>query len=120
MESKGNTGVAISDLLGAIKAQEKMIYFPMQNIIVAPGGRKTIDIKRRGLREGASLLEVVKEVKLDVLLELFAVDGMFSKELTRMMKKRFMKAFINGHPPEIAKDLKGCYVDAKNVKCLAE
>ncbi|GJZ78301.1 hypothetical protein Tco_0642973 [Tanacetum coccineum] len=34
----GNTGVVISDLLGAIKAQEKMIYFPMQNIVVASGG----------------------------------------------------------------------------------
>ncbi|KAI3818191.1 hypothetical protein L1987_11994 [Smallanthus sonchifolius] len=38
----------------------------------------------------------------------------------RMTEKRFVKVFINCHPPEIAKELMKCYVDAKHVKRLAE
>nr|GEU97438.1 NAD-dependent malic enzyme 62 kDa isoform, mitochondrial [Tanacetum cinerariifolium] len=135
---QGTAGVAVTGLLGAVRAQEKMmIDFPKQNIVVAGAGsagvgvlraarrtmarmlgdsqaayesarsqfwvldangliteerndidhdvkpfaRKTIDVKRRGLREGASLVEVVQEVKPDVLLGLSAVGGLFSKEV---------------------------------------
>ncbi|KAD7116493.1 hypothetical protein R6Q59_006749 [Mikania micrantha] len=38
----------------------------------------------------------------------------------RMTEKRFVKVFINCHPPEIANELMNCYADAKHVKRLAE
>ncbi|KAJ0792841.1 NAD-dependent malic enzyme 62 kDa isoform [Helianthus annuus] len=47
-----------------------------------PFARKTKEIGRHGLKEGASLVEVVREVKPDVLLGLSAVGGLFSKECT--------------------------------------
>ncbi|PWA49451.1 malic oxidoreductase [Artemisia annua] len=153
---QGTAGVAVAGLLGAVRAQEKMmIDFPKQNIVVAGAGsagvgvlraarrtmarmlgdsqaayesarsqfwvldangliteertdidhdvkpfaRNTLDIKRRGLREGASLVEVslaikyrlsycnqVQEVKPDVLLGLSAVGGLFSKEVLEAFK----------------------------------
>ncbi|KVH89261.1 Malic enzyme, NAD-binding, partial [Cynara cardunculus var. scolymus] len=48
---------------------------------VKPFARKTNEISHRGLREGASLVEVLQEVKPDVLLGLAAVGGLFSKEV---------------------------------------
>ncbi|KAL8253981.1 hypothetical protein R6Q59_032202 [Mikania micrantha] len=48
---------------------------------VKPFARKSNEIRRRGLNEGASLLDVVQEVKPDVLLGLSAVGGLFSKEI---------------------------------------
>lgn len=38
----------------------------------------------------------------------------------RMTERRFVKAFINCHPLETAKELMDCYLDAKHVKRLAE
>ncbi|CAH1439550.1 unnamed protein product [Lactuca virosa] len=135
---QGTAGVVVAGLLGAVRAQEKMmIDFPKQNIVVAGAGsagvgvvkaarrtmarmlgdskaaydsarsqfwvvdvngliteeragidnelkpfaRKINETKRRGLREGATLVEVVQEVKPDVLLGLSGVGGLFSKEV---------------------------------------
>ncbi|KAK1408901.1 hypothetical protein QVD17_41039 [Tagetes erecta] len=135
---QGTAGVVVAGLLGAVRAQDKMmIDFPKQNIVVAGAGsagvgvleaarrtmarmlgnskhafesarsqfwvvdvnglvteernnidsdikpfaRKTKEIRRRGLNEGASLLEVVQEVKPDVILGLSSVGGLFSKEI---------------------------------------
>ncbi|KAF3562706.1 hypothetical protein DY000_02011870 [Brassica cretica] len=51
-----------------------------------PFARKTKEMERQGLKEGASLVEVVREVKPDVLLGLSAVGGLFSKEVLEAMK----------------------------------
>ncbi|GLT89280.1 hypothetical protein SLE2022_072690 [Rubroshorea leprosula] len=51
-----------------------------------PFTRKVKEIERQGLREGASLEEVVKQVKPDVLLGLSAVGGLFSKEVLEALK----------------------------------
>ncbi|KAJ4952198.1 hypothetical protein NE237_029030 [Protea cynaroides] len=51
-----------------------------------PFARKTTEIGRQGLREGASLVEVVKQVKPDVLLGLSAVGGLFSREVLEALK----------------------------------
>ncbi|KAJ0810147.1 NAD-dependent malic enzyme 62 kDa isoform [Helianthus annuus] len=51
-----------------------------------PFARKTKEIGRHGLKEGASLVEVVREVKPDVLLGLSAVGGLFSKEVLEALK----------------------------------
>lgn len=51
-----------------------------------PFARKTKEVGRQGLREGASLAEVVREVKPDVLLGLSAVGGLFSKEVLEALK----------------------------------
>ncbi|XP_071720033.1 NAD-dependent malic enzyme, mitochondrial-like [Rutidosis leptorrhynchoides] len=51
-----------------------------------PFARKTNEIERQGLREGASLVDVVREVKPDVLLGLSAVGGLFSKEVLEALK----------------------------------
>ncbi|KAI3495097.1 hypothetical protein L1887_37253 [Cichorium endivia] len=140
---QGTAGVAVAGLLGAVRAQEKMmIDFPKQNIVVAGAGsagvgvlkaarrtmarmlgnskaafdsarsqfwvvdadgliteervdldnevkpfaRKINETKRRGLREGANLVEVVQEVKPDVLLGLSAVGGLFSKEVLEALR----------------------------------
>ncbi|PKU70225.1 NAD-dependent malic enzyme 1, mitochondrial [Dendrobium catenatum] len=48
--------------------------------------RKTREMDRLGLREGSSLIEVVKKVKPDVLLGLSAVGGLFSKEVLEALK----------------------------------
>ncbi|XP_071718484.1 NAD-dependent malic enzyme, mitochondrial-like [Rutidosis leptorrhynchoides] len=53
---------------------------------VKPFARNAKEINRRGLREGASLVEVVQEVKPDVLLGLSAVGGLFSKEVLEAFK----------------------------------
>ncbi|KAI3693850.1 hypothetical protein L1987_76804 [Smallanthus sonchifolius] len=140
---QGTAGVAVAGLLGAVRAQDKMmIDFPKQNIVVAGAGnagvgvlkaarrtmarmlgnnkdafesarsqfwvvddngliteertnidndvkpfaRKAKEIRRRGLNEGTSLLEVVQEVKPDVLLGLSAVGGLFSKEILEVFR----------------------------------
>ncbi|QCE04770.1 malate dehydrogenase [Vigna unguiculata] len=51
-----------------------------------PFARNLKEIERQGLREGASLEEVVKQVKPDVLLGLSAVGGLFSKEVLEALK----------------------------------
>ncbi|GMH22352.1 hypothetical protein Nepgr_024195 [Nepenthes gracilis] len=51
-----------------------------------PFARKTSEISRQGLREGASLAEVVRQVKPDVLLGLSAVGGLFSQEVLEALK----------------------------------
>ncbi|KAK2978673.1 hypothetical protein RJ640_028835, partial [Escallonia rubra] len=51
-----------------------------------PFARKTKEIRRQGLKEGASLAEVVREVKPDVLLGLSAVGGLFSEEVLEALK----------------------------------
>ncbi|KAH0456166.1 hypothetical protein IEQ34_014073 [Dendrobium chrysotoxum] len=48
--------------------------------------RKAREMDRLGLREGSSLIEVVKKVKPDVLLGLSAVGGLFSKEVLEALK----------------------------------
>ncbi|KAK2650896.1 hypothetical protein Ddye_018385 [Dipteronia dyeriana] len=51
-----------------------------------PFARKVKEVGRQGLGEGASLAEVVRQVKPDVLLGLSAVGGLFSKEVLEAMK----------------------------------
>ncbi|CAJ1948852.1 unnamed protein product [Sphenostylis stenocarpa] len=51
-----------------------------------PFARNLKETDRQGLREGASLAEVVKQVKPDVLLGLSAVGGLFSKEVLEALK----------------------------------
>ncbi|XP_068330815.1 NAD-dependent malic enzyme 62 kDa isoform, mitochondrial-like [Pyrus communis] len=51
-----------------------------------PFARKVKEINRQGLREGASLVEVVNQVKPDVLLGLSAVGGLFSKEVLEALR----------------------------------
>jgi malate dehydrogenase (decarboxylating) len=51
-----------------------------------PFARKIKEIHRQGLKEGASLAEVVKQIKPDVLLGLSAVGGLFSKEVLEALK----------------------------------
>ncbi|KAB8653871.1 hypothetical protein FH972_026169 [Carpinus fangiana] len=51
-----------------------------------PFAKKVKEINRQGLREGASLAEVVREVKPDVLLGLSAVGGLFTKEVLEALK----------------------------------
>ncbi|XP_022147088.1 NAD-dependent malic enzyme 62 kDa isoform, mitochondrial [Momordica charantia] len=53
----------------------------------SPFARKAKEIKRQGLREGASLVEVVQQVKPDVLLGLSAVGGLFTKEVLEALKQ---------------------------------
>ncbi|KAM2264230.1 hypothetical protein ACFXTI_040404 [Malus domestica] len=51
-----------------------------------PFARKVKEINRQGLREGASLVEVVNQVNPDVLLGLSAVGGLFSKEVLEALR----------------------------------
>ncbi|CAK9178994.1 unnamed protein product [Ilex paraguariensis] len=51
-----------------------------------PFARKIKEANRQGLREGASLVEVVRQVKPDVLLGLSAVGGLFTKEVLEALK----------------------------------
>lgn len=51
-----------------------------------PFARNLKEMDRQGLREGASLAEVVKQVKPDVLLGLSAVGGLFSSEVLEALK----------------------------------
>ncbi|KAK4476422.1 hypothetical protein RD792_015575 [Penstemon davidsonii] len=51
-----------------------------------PFARKVKEIERQGLTEGAKLVEVVSQVKPDVLLGLSAVGGLFSKEVLEALK----------------------------------
>ncbi|KAJ0970759.1 hypothetical protein J5N97_018718 [Dioscorea zingiberensis] len=51
-----------------------------------PFARKINEAGHQGLREGASLVEVVKKVRPDVLLGLSAVGGLFSKEVLEALK----------------------------------
>ncbi|KNA08463.1 hypothetical protein SOVF_162370 [Spinacia oleracea] len=53
---------------------------------VRPFAWKANEISRQGLKEGASLVEVVRQVKPDVLLGLSAVGGLFSKEVLEALK----------------------------------
>ncbi|KAI7752766.1 hypothetical protein M8C21_021198 [Ambrosia artemisiifolia] len=49
-----------------------------------------------------------------------SVNGPKVLTALRMTEMRFLKVYIHCHPPEIAKELMKCYVDAKRVKRLAE
>ncbi|XP_010933530.1 NAD-dependent malic enzyme, mitochondrial [Elaeis guineensis] len=51
-----------------------------------PFARKLKEVSHQGLTEGASLVEVVKKVKPDVLLGLSAVGGLFSEEVLEALK----------------------------------
>ncbi|KAL5728465.1 malate dehydrogenase (decarboxylating) [Ranunculus cassubicifolius] len=51
-----------------------------------PFARKVKEVGHQGLREGASLEEVVRQIKPDVLLGLSAVGGLFSKEVLEALK----------------------------------
>ncbi|PNY14534.1 NADP-dependent malic enzyme [Trifolium pratense] len=51
-----------------------------------PFARSLKEMDRQGLKEGASLAEVVKQVKPDVLLGLSAVGGLFSTEVLEALK----------------------------------
>ncbi|KAJ0054553.1 hypothetical protein Pint_00031 [Pistacia integerrima] len=51
-----------------------------------PFAKKVKEVGRQGLGEGASLVEVVRQVKPDVLLGLSAVGGLFSKEVLEAMR----------------------------------
>ncbi|KAG0453003.1 hypothetical protein HPP92_025667 [Vanilla planifolia] len=51
-----------------------------------PFARKVKEMDRHGLREGASLVEVVKKVRPDVLLGLSARGGLFSTEVLEALK----------------------------------
>ncbi|XP_068650083.1 NAD-dependent malic enzyme 62 kDa isoform, mitochondrial-like [Aristolochia californica] len=51
-----------------------------------PFARKVNEVGRQGLSEGASLEEVVKKVKPDVLLGLSAVGGLFSNKVLEALK----------------------------------
>ncbi|XP_015085144.1 NAD-dependent malic enzyme 62 kDa isoform, mitochondrial [Solanum pennellii] len=51
-----------------------------------PFARKIKEIERQGLSEGATLAEVVRKVKPDVLLGLSACGGLFSKEVLEALK----------------------------------
>nr|DAD47565.1 TPA_asm: hypothetical protein HUJ06_017502 [Nelumbo nucifera] len=53
---------------------------------VLPFARKMKEVGYQGLREGASLVEVVRQVNPDVLLGLSAVGSLFSKEVLEAMK----------------------------------
>ncbi|PIN00341.1 Malate dehydrogenase (decarboxylating) [Handroanthus impetiginosus] len=51
-----------------------------------PFARRVKETERQGLTEGAKLLDVVRQVKPDVLLGLSAVGGLFSKEVLEALK----------------------------------
>ncbi|GJN07392.1 hypothetical protein PR202_ga25220 [Eleusine coracana subsp. coracana] len=51
-----------------------------------PFARRKSELGHQGLNEGASLVEVVKKVKPDVILGLSAVGGLFSKEVLEALK----------------------------------
>lgn len=51
-----------------------------------PFARRKSELGHQGLSEGASLVEVVKKVKPDVILGLSAVGGLFSKEVLEALK----------------------------------
>lgn len=51
-----------------------------------PFAKNAKEMKRQGLREGSSLVEVVQQIKPDVLLGLSAVGGLFSKEVLEALK----------------------------------
>ncbi|KAF6170155.1 hypothetical protein GIB67_038688 [Kingdonia uniflora] len=51
-----------------------------------PFARKAKEVGHQGLSEGASLVEVVRQIKPDVLLGLSAVGGLFSKEVLEALK----------------------------------
>lgn len=51
-----------------------------------PFAWKVKEADRQGLKEGANLVEVVRQVKPDVLLGLSAVGGLFSKEVLEALK----------------------------------
>ncbi|KAF6159367.1 hypothetical protein GIB67_032138, partial [Kingdonia uniflora] len=51
-----------------------------------PFAQKAKEVGHQGLSEGASLVEVVRQIKPDVLLGLSAVGGLFSKEVLEALK----------------------------------
>lgn len=51
-----------------------------------PFARRVNELNRMGLREGSNLVEVVRQVKPDVLLGLSAVGGLFSREVLEALK----------------------------------
>nr|CAD1818675.1 unnamed protein product [Ananas comosus var. bracteatus] len=53
---------------------------------IKPFAKKLKEVSHQGLSEGASLVEVVKKVKPDVLLGLSAVGGLFSNEVLEALK----------------------------------
>ncbi|RWR87349.1 NAD-dependent malic enzyme isoform, mitochondrial [Cinnamomum micranthum f. kanehirae] len=71
----------VVDAMGLITEERKNI-----DPDALPFARKLNEAGRQGLTEGASLVEVVKKVKPDVLLGLSAVGGLFSEEVLEALK----------------------------------
>ncbi|XP_054783036.1 NAD-dependent malic enzyme 62 kDa isoform, mitochondrial isoform X2 [Prosopis cineraria] len=86
----GNTEVAFESAKSQfwVVDAEGLITEERENIDpeALPFARNVREAGRQGLREGASLVEVVKQVKPDVLLGLSAVGGLFSKEVLEALK----------------------------------
>ncbi|KAJ9563861.1 hypothetical protein OSB04_009021 [Centaurea solstitialis] len=58
--------------------------------------------------------------KIDEMGLVPRIEGLKVFTALRMTERRFVKAYIGCHPLEIAKELMDCYLDAKDVKRLAE
>ncbi|XP_071699342.1 uncharacterized protein [Rutidosis leptorrhynchoides] len=58
--------------------------------------------------------------KIDDMCLAPRIDGPKVLTALRMTEKRFVKAFISCHPPEIAKELMECYEDAKRCRRLGQ
>lgn len=71
----------VVDAMGLITEDRKNI-----DADALPFARRPNEVSRQGLAEGASLAEVVKKVKPDVLLGLSAVGGLFSEEVLEALK----------------------------------
>uniref|UniRef100_A0A0D6R4F2 Malic enzyme n=1 Tax=Araucaria cunninghamii TaxID=56994 RepID=A0A0D6R4F2_ARACU len=72
----------VVDAMGLITEERKNI-----DPDAGPFARKVEELGPQGLKEGSSLVEVVKKVKPDVLLGLSAVGGLFTKEVLEALKE---------------------------------
>ncbi|RWR72095.1 NAD-dependent malic enzyme isoform, mitochondrial [Cinnamomum micranthum f. kanehirae] len=72
----------VVDAMGLITEERKNI-----DPDALPFARRLDEVNFQGLKEGASLVEVVKTVKPDVLLGLSAVGGLFSEKVLEALKE---------------------------------